>query len=345
MEKNAKIGIAALLIIVIAGGVGGGFGAWWIINQPEGTTEEPTSLVVSDGILDISFTMSELKSNKYTQADDVTLFYKTWSGLENGTYDGVSVRSILEVEKMLYSGANNFSFIGGDDYNPVIVKGIPWLNISKIMSAPYDQCILAYGGDDFDPADGPFRAFINQSLVPEGVDGKKYTAKNTTKILFNGVSNGAYTPLTPSDAAVTIHSEILQYHLTETELKSSSYQQISNEMFVIQKWSGQENHTLSGVSLKSIFEEDDLLGSDAVNYTFVSGTDGFDPVITMGFPYLNLTTLMNAEYEECALTYGGTDWDVADGPFYSAVNLTACPSSASRTNLYFVTNTTEVRVT
>jgi hypothetical protein len=180
MEKNKKIGIAVALIVVIAAGVGGGIGAFIVLNQP--TTDEEPALSITDNVLEFSFTMSELKSSKYQQVTDKQLFFEAWEGLENGTYNGVSLRSILETEKMLYSGAINFSFVGGDGWNPAPSRG--WLNITKVMEASYGSGILAYGGEDFEEGDGPLMPVLNQTLILEGVRGTRYQVKNTTEMVF-----------------------------------------------------------------------------------------------------------------------------------------------------------------
>jgi hypothetical protein len=109
----------------------------------------------------LSFTMTQLQSNKYQQFTN--LFYAR-SPTKNGTYSGVSIRDILEKETLLAGGAVNYTFIAIDGYNSADHAG-GYLNITKLMNAGYDECIFAYGGTDFNPLDdGPLRSIINMTV-------------------------------------------------------------------------------------------------------------------------------------------------------------------------------------
>ncbi|MGM0470152.1 MAG: hypothetical protein ACQERB_15235 [Promethearchaeati archaeon] len=344
MQKNAKIGVAILIIALI--GTGAGIGVYFTVFQqtPE---EEADILSVTDDLLSMGFSLSELKSDKYQQIENQQYFFKSKFGdWSNATYSGVSLRSILEVEKLLYTDAFNFSFVGGDGFNPAIMgPKTGWLNISWIMEAPYELCILAYGGEDFvssgEEPDGPVMPVINQSIVPDDVPTKGYRVTGCAKILFFGTASDNYEPLLKTDVAMTIHSLILQFQLTMTELQSSKYEQITNQLLFFQGFSELQNATYSGASLKSILEVENLLGQNALNYSFVGG-DGFNPAI-MGpsFGWLNISEVMSADYGLCLITYGGIDFEPGDGPLMSAINQSLVPEGV-RSTAFRVTNTTEV---
>lgn len=339
MKRNTQIGLAILIIALIGTGVG--IGVYFVFNQP-GTTEVDL-LSINDGILEFNFTMSELKSDKYEQVENQFYQFVNSKGTpSNGTYSGVSLRSILEEEKILYSGALNFSF-AASDYNPGLKKG--WLNISMVMDAPYELCILAYGGEDFETTgeepDGPILSVINHSIVPSGIPSSSFKVRNCIEVIFAGYEEGNYEPLVKTDVALTIHSRNLQYQLTMSELQSDKYVQITDQTIFFDTFGGLQNGTFSGVSLRSILEEEELLGENALNYSFVGG-DGFNPAI-MGPKggYLNVSKIMQADYGLCILSYGGPDFEEGDGPLMPVINQTLVPSGA-RAKGYQVTNCTDV---
>jgi len=343
MEKNAKIGIAILIIALV--GTGAGLGVYFVINQQSGGQQpsEDDVIAVSDDILSIGFTLSDLKSDKYQQVENQLYFNKNKLGnWSNDTYSGVSLRSILEVDKLLYTDAYNFSFVGGDGFNPAFMgPKAGWLNISWIMEAPYDLCILAYGGLDFESDDGPLMPVINQSIVPDHIPTKSFKVTGCAKVLFEGSAPDNYQPLIKNDVAITIHSQTLQFQLTMLELQSNPYTQITNQLLYFETWSGLQNGTFSGVSLKSILEAESLLGEDALNYSFVGG-DGFNPAI-MGPKggYLNISKVMQADYGLCLLAYGGTDFETGDGPLMPVINQSLVHSGV-RAKGYQVNNVTNV---
>ncbi|TFF97935.1 MAG: hypothetical protein EU547_02935 [Promethearchaeota archaeon] len=355
MEKNAKIGIAALLIIVVAGGLGGGIGAFLIINQPTTVTEGPIALSFTDGTFQYTFTMADLKSSKYTQVSNQMFVYDYGSGYDNYTFSGVSLKSIIEEENILAKSdsgdylAENLTFIAADGFDPATMgPSLGYLNLTMVMEADYEECIIAYGGPDLDPADGPLRSAINLSACPDDKPKTKgYFAKNLTTVKILKPTSPSYEV---AQAALTITDENFQYTFTISELQSSKYTQVSNQMFVYDYGSGYDNYTFSGVSLKSIIEEENILAKSdlgdylAENLTFVGG-DGFDPAI-MGpsLGYLNLTMVMEADYEECIIAYGGPDLDPADGPLRSAINITACPDDLPRTKGFFAKNLTDIKI-
>ena len=166
MRKNAQIGLVVVIIAGIA--VGGGIGGYILLN-PAPIDGEDIILTISGSETNctITLTMSQLKSSKYQQFQN--LFY-AYSDDRNGTYSGVSIRSILEVEKVLNVSAWNFTFVSSSStgsFNPAAKKGY-YLNITDLMAADYNDCIFAYGGDSFNPdieEDGTLRSIINKTDV------------------------------------------------------------------------------------------------------------------------------------------------------------------------------------
>jgi hypothetical protein len=161
MEKKAKIGLAVLIIAVV--GIGSGVGIYFLVSPA--VRGEVILTIWGDGTTgNFTLTMSELKSSKYRQFEN--LFY-AYSNDRNGTYSGVSIKDILEKESLI-SGAVNFTFIASDGYNPVSKKHY-FLNLTKLMESEYEDAIFAYGGDSFimsgEDADGPIRAIINRTDV------------------------------------------------------------------------------------------------------------------------------------------------------------------------------------
>ena len=167
MRKNIQIGVGVLIIALVGTGVGVSIGAYLILNQP--SPEENIILTISGSETNytLTLTMTQLKSSKYQQFQN--LFY-AYSDDRNGTYSGVSIRSILEVEKVLNVSAWNFTFVSSDmtgSFNPAAKKGY-YLNITDLMAADYNDCIFAYGGDSFNSdisEDGPLRSIINKTDV------------------------------------------------------------------------------------------------------------------------------------------------------------------------------------
>ena len=188
MQKRTIYIVIFFLAII---GIGGGIGIYYLLQafniQP--APEQDIITIYGPGVTDTyNMSMSDLQSNKYTQVTDQPFYTRLFNGsiALTGSYSGVSLRSILEEESLLNLGAVNYTGIGGDGYNPGVIFGM--LNISNIMTNPYNLCIIAFGGTDFVPLDdGPLRLMINQSIVAPtipSIRASRYCVSNLTAIFI-----------------------------------------------------------------------------------------------------------------------------------------------------------------
>jgi len=303
MKKNTQIG-AAIIIIAIAG-AGIGIGAFVFITQTQSQLppEDVAFTIWGYGTTgNFTLTMSELKSSNYLQFDNL-LYLR--SSDRNGSFSGVSIRDILEKENILADRAINYTFNNVDhDFDSAVMAGY-YLNITKIMLADYDEAILAYAGDDFDSEDGPIRAIVNNTLDHVGTDTGKFWSKNCVEMKI-------YRP------EITVWGSGTNGNLTLTmeQMLSSNYVQCDNLLYV----RGTKSYTLSGVSIRSIFEtHSSVLKTELENYTFISSA-GDNAAVDAGY-YLNITYIMAADYDEAIFAYGGDDFDAEeDGPIRSVIN-------------------------
>lgn len=132
-------------------------------------------------------------------------------------------------------------------------------------------------------------------------------------------------PSPDEDVAITIWGSGTtgNFTLTMSDLQSSKYQQFENLFYAR---SIDKNGTFSGVSIRDILEKESLLGGGAINYTFIA-SDGFNSAVAKGY-YLNITELMNADYDQCIFAYGGDSLTPEDGPIRSIVNMTVHPTES-----------------
>ena len=110
------------------------------------------------------------------------------------------------------------------------------------------------------------------------------------------------------------------HSMTMTELQSTKYIQVTNQEFITKNFEGVivSNGYYSGVSLRSILEEENLLEPDAKYYTGIGG-DGYNPGAMWGM--LNISDVMNNDYNLCIIAYGGTDFDpLEDGTLKLMIN-------------------------
>jgi hypothetical protein len=187
--KNIYLALIVLLIVGVGVGFGIGYGVQTLLTEP--SKEGPDILlfygpgVGPDEYDWYSMSMKDLKSSKYTQVKDQLFYTLDFEGniTAMGSFSGVSVRSILEEEDLLKPGAENYTGIGWDDFAPGFIWDI--LNISNILNNPYNLCIIAYGGTDFDPLDIYPRFMINQSIVAPTIPtlrASRYCISNLTAI-------------------------------------------------------------------------------------------------------------------------------------------------------------------
>ena len=146
--------------------------------------EEDILLISGSGITaNYSMTLTEVKSDKYTQVKNHTYHLKNSLDIEYDlVFSGVSLWSILEVEALL-SGTPaelTFQFVASDGYS----SPSP-LNLSLAQSFP-DLVIIAYE-EDGNPLidDGPLRSVVNQSLLMSGQYASQYSVQHLTEIIIS----------------------------------------------------------------------------------------------------------------------------------------------------------------
>lgn len=184
MEKK---NIYILVIVVVLVGTGTGLGVYYgLINQQ--SKEEKILLFFGSGVKqNFSMSMEDLKSKKYTQVENQLFYTLNFDGniTTMGYFSGVSLKSILTEKNLLEPGAENYTGIGLDLYNPGAIWGM--LNISNVMNNPESLCIIAYGGTDFSSLDVLPRLMINQSIVAPTVPtirASRYCVSNVTSIFI-----------------------------------------------------------------------------------------------------------------------------------------------------------------
>lgn len=147
---------------------GSQLGKYWVRDCIEMKIVRPEITIWGSGTnANLTLTMDQLKSTTYVQCDNL-VYYR---GTSNYNLSGVSIRSIFETHpSVLKTGLENYTFIASDGYSSVDGAGY-YLNITYLMVADYDECIFAYGGDDFDTDDGPIRSIVNSTLAEYGSSG------------------------------------------------------------------------------------------------------------------------------------------------------------------------------
>ena len=309
-KKNLYILIIVLAIV----GVGGGLGIYYLIqglNIPPAPEQEILTIYGPGTTGNYSMTMTELQSTKYVQVTNQEFITKNYLDeiVSNGNYSGVSLRSILEEENLLGLYAENFTGIGLDNYNPGILHGM--LNISDVMNSDYALCIIAYGGPDFDlEEDVPLKLMIDQSILDISIRASRYCVRMLASIY-----------IAEKDILTIYGSGVINtFGMTMTELQSTKYVQVTNQEFYTRNFEGftVSNGNYSGVSLRSILEEEGLLGPGAENYTGI-GLDDYNPGANWGM--LNISDVMNNDYNQCIIAFDGPDFDpLGDAPLKLMIN-------------------------
>jgi hypothetical protein len=160
------------------------------------------------------------------------------------------------------------------------------------------------------------------------------------------IIQGLYVPPAPEPKILTIYGSGVtgNYSMSMSELKSSKYSQITEQPFYTRLSNGSIvlSGNYSGVSLRSILEEESLLELGAVNYTGI-GADEYNPGVTFGM--LNISNVMNNAYNLCIIAYGGTSFDPLDvGPLRLMINqsIVAPTIPSIRASRYCVSNLTAI---
>ncbi len=143
--------------------------------------EEETVLVIRGEVSEeIEFSLSDLKSNRFSQVDNKEFELINAVGRTfNITYTGVSLWSILDTLNILTLRSRTFTFIASDGYSSEKA-----LNIT-LAEEHENDIILAYGGLDFNEnEDGILRSVINRYVIPNEVT-THFWVKDLEVILVN----------------------------------------------------------------------------------------------------------------------------------------------------------------
>jgi branched-chain amino acid transport system substrate-binding protein len=132
------------------------------------------------------------------------------------------------------------------------------------------------------------------------------------------------------------------YTMSMKDLKSNKYTQVENQLFYTLDYTG--NITImgyySGVSLRSILEEENLLEPDAESYTGIAWD--YNPGATYGM--LNISNVMNNPEYLCIIAYSGTDFDpLEDDPLRLMINQSIVAPNI-RASRYCVSNLSAIYI-
>jgi hypothetical protein len=183
-KKYLYIGIIFTAILGLFIGFGLYFGGLFSNTPPDNEAEEEILLISGSGIkINFNMTMSELRSDNYTQVVNKTYHFMNSVGAEfDLTFSGVSLWSILELNDLLnWTPAElTFQFIASDSYH----SPTP-LNLSLAQSFP-DLVIIAYEEDGSPLIEsGPLRSVVNQSLLSYGQYASQYSIQQLAEIIIS----------------------------------------------------------------------------------------------------------------------------------------------------------------
>ena len=146
----------------------------------EGEQEEDETVVVITGKVkeELRLSLSEIKSDKYTQVKDKVFNIVTQVEPHYYVYSGVTLWSILETENILEPDATTFTFIGSDGY-----ESPEPLSLKEVAQKYQNDVILAYEYDG-DPLyeEGPIRSVIDDDAIPPGEYSSQYSVSNLVEI-------------------------------------------------------------------------------------------------------------------------------------------------------------------
>jgi len=148
------------------------------INEEEG---EVILTIKGSGVdKELDLTLSEAKSDKYTQVKDREYHFKNRVGIEwDEIYSGVTLWSILEEEGILTQDADTFLFVGEDGYEAPTA-------LSLSLAENYEnQIILAYE-EDGEPLyeKGPLRSVVDDEAIPESYN-SQYSVYNLRYVIID----------------------------------------------------------------------------------------------------------------------------------------------------------------
>jgi len=146
----------------------------------EGKQDQDEIVVVITGKVkeELKLSLSDIKSDKYTQVKDKVFKIVTRVEPHYYVYSGATLWSILETEDILESDATTFIFVGKDGY-----ESPEPLSLKDVAEKFENDVILAYEQDG-EPLydDGPIRSVINDSAIPSGEYSSQYSVSNLVEV-------------------------------------------------------------------------------------------------------------------------------------------------------------------
>ena len=149
------------------------------IVKGEQDDDDETIVVITGNVKEeLRLSLSEIKSDKYTQVKDKVFKIVTQVEPHYYVYSGVTLWSILETEDILESDATTFTFVGEDGY-----ESPESLSLEDVAEKYETDVILAYEIDG-DPLyeDGPIRSVIDDDAIPSGEYSSQYSVRNLKEI-------------------------------------------------------------------------------------------------------------------------------------------------------------------
>ncbi|MBD3212378.1 MAG: hypothetical protein GF311_07205 [Candidatus Lokiarchaeota archaeon] len=147
--------------------------------------QDPNTIIIKgNGISgELKLSLTEISSDPYQQVEDKTFTIKNkYERVYYDTFTGVSLWSIIEHNQHLLlkdPSELTFLFKSRDAY-----QSPKPLNLSIAQNNP-TLVILAYLEDGYPLfEDGPIRAIIDQSIVPEGEYSSQYTVKYMASVII-----------------------------------------------------------------------------------------------------------------------------------------------------------------
>ncbi|TXT54716.1 MAG: hypothetical protein BAJALOKI2v1_740019 [Promethearchaeota archaeon] len=144
-----------------------------------GEEEEVVLTIKGEVSEELELTLSDLKSDQYTQVENQQFEFKNSFGRSfNKTYNGVSLWSILERSGISTSSSETFTFVASDGYHSEKPLDL------SLAEEYEDYVIIAYGGEDFNEnEDGTLRSVIDRRVIPNETN-TRFWVKYLTNILI-----------------------------------------------------------------------------------------------------------------------------------------------------------------
>jgi DMSO/TMAO reductase YedYZ molybdopterin-dependent catalytic subunit len=128
-----------------------------------------------------------------------------------------------------------------------------------------------------------------------------------------------------------------ELRLSLSEIKSSKYQQVKNEKFIIVTQVEPHEYRYSGATLWSILKTEDILESGESKFTFI-GSDGYESPKP-----LSLEDVAKDNEKEVIIAYEINRKPIQEGPLRSVINHSAIPSG-EYSSQYSVKYLREIRI-